>query len=81
MVLNGLAPAKETNDRLLSVGGAAGMSTFMSYYILKARALAGDIQGSLDAVREYYGAMLKLGATSFWEDFDMDWVENAAPIR
>ena len=24
--------------------------------------------------------MLKMGATSFWEDFDIDWIENACPI-
>lgn len=24
--------------------------------------------------------MLKLGATSFWENFDIDWLQNAAPI-
>ena len=80
MVLNGLAEPEAINASLLSKGGAAGMSTFMSYYILKARALAGDIKGSLDAAREYYGAMLSLGATTFWEDFDMEWMKQAAPI-
>ena len=40
MVLNGLAEPEAINASLLSKGGAAGMSTFMSYYILKARALA-----------------------------------------
>lgn len=24
--------------------------------------------------------MLKLGATTFWEDFDVEWLKNAAPI-
>ena len=24
--------------------------------------------------------MLKLGATTFWEDFDVRWLKNAAPI-
>lgn len=24
--------------------------------------------------------MLDLGATTFWEDFDIDWIENAARI-
>lgn len=24
--------------------------------------------------------MLDMGATTFWEDFDMDWMENAARI-
>lgn len=24
--------------------------------------------------------MLDLGATTFWEDFNLDWIPNAAPI-
>ena len=28
----------------------------------------------------YWGAMIDLGATSFWEDFDINWIPNAAPI-
>lgn len=60
--------------------GAKGMSTFMGYYILTARAMAGDYAGCLNCIREYWGGMLALGATTFWEDFDVDWMENASPI-
>ena len=56
------------------------MSTFMGYYILTARAMAGDYEGCLAAIRDYWGGMLRLGATTFWEDFDVDWMENAAPV-
>lgn len=80
LALAGLKDAREVNEKLLRVGGAAGMSTFMGYYILAARAQAGDWQGALDCVREYWGGMLSLGATTFWEDFDIRWLENAAPI-
>ena len=31
-------------------------------------------------MKEYYGKMLKLGATTFWEDFDIAWAENAGRI-
>ena len=48
--------------------------------MLKAKALAGDYVGALEALREYYGGMLKMGATTFWEDFDIEWMENSAPI-
>lgn len=41
----------------------------MGYYILTARAMAGDYEGCLEAIREYWGGMLSLGATTFWEDF------------
>ena len=30
--------------------------------------------------KEYYGGMLSVGATSFWEDFDIAWLENAGRI-
>lgn len=48
--------------------------------MLQAKAKAGDYQGSLDAIRNYWGAMIKLGATTFWEDFNMDWLPNASRI-
>jgi hypothetical protein len=56
------------------------MSTFYGYYMLKARAEAGDYQGAIDNIREYWGGMLDLGATTFWEDFDIDWMKNANRI-
>ena len=56
------------------------MSTFMGYYILTARAMAGDYEGCLETIREYWGGMLSLGATTFWEDFDVDWMKDAARI-
>ena len=80
LTLSGLADAKQMNDEVISVGGAHGYSTFFGYYILAAKAAAGDFCGALDDVREYWGAMLKMGATTFWEDFDLDWLENASPI-
>jgi hypothetical protein len=48
--------------------------------MLKAKAMAGDYKGSLDNIREYWGAMLNLGATTFWEDFNLKWLPNAARI-
>lgn len=79
-VLMGMKDAVQVNDTLLKPGGAKGMSTFMGYYILTARAMAEDYQGCLDCIREYWGGMLALGATTFWEDFNVDWMENASPI-
>lgn len=56
------------------------MLTFYGYYMFKARALAGDYQGAIDNIREYWGAMLDLGATTFWEDFDIEWMKDAGRI-
>ena len=60
-------------------GGAKGFSTFMSYYLLSAIA-SRDKQLAIDLMKEYYGAMLDRGATSFWEDFNMDWLEGSGRI-
>ena len=54
----------------------SGISTYLGYYIL----LAKKNQPALDLVRKYWGAMLDLGATSFWEDFNLDWVPGATRI-
>ncbi len=80
LVLSGIADAKKINDELISVGGAHGYSTFFGYYLLKAKALAGDYDGALDDIKSYWGAMLDMGATTFWEDFDLDWTIGAARI-
>ena len=48
--------------------------------MLEAMARAGDWQGALDIIRSYWGAMLDLGATTFWEDFNLDWLPDAAGI-
>lgn len=80
LALSGLMPAKQANDEVIAVGGTKNFSTFFGYYMLQAKAKAGDYQGSLNVIRDYWGAMIKLGATTFWEDFNMDWIKDAAPI-
>jgi alpha-L-rhamnosidase len=80
LVLSGIANADEMNKKLISKDGAHGFSTFFGYYILTAKALAEDWQGALDGMRDYWGGMLSMGATTFWEDFDINWMKNAAPI-
>ncbi|MCD8032805.1 MAG: alpha-L-rhamnosidase, partial [Alistipes sp.] len=77
MVLAGLADAAETDRDYISKGGSAGFSTFYGYYMLRAMAAAGNYEGALERIREYWGAMLDLGATTFWEDFNMEWLPAA----
>ena len=59
--------------------GAYGFSTFMSYPILSAIA-SKDRQKAVCLMKEYYGAMLEKGATTFWEDFDMEWIDGSGRI-
>ena len=75
-----LAGRRQADDAaMLQAGGAADLSTFMSYYILTATAKAGGTE-MLSMLKEYYGGMLSRGATSFWEDFDIRWLEGSGRI-
>lgn len=65
---------------VLAVGGAKNFSTFYGYYMLEAMAKAGKYQEAMDIISTYWGGMLDLGATTFWEDFNMDWIPNASRI-
>lgn len=60
-------------------GGVKGFSTFMSYYILSAIA-SRDEKLAIELMKEYYGAMLDRGATTFWEDFHIEWLEGSGRI-
>lgn len=77
--LAGMKDAGEMN-LIVARNGAEGFSTFYGYFMLQAMAKAGDYQGAIDCIRNYWGGMLDLGATSFWEDFDMEWLKNAGRI-
>ncbi|MFW6161438.1 MAG: alpha-L-rhamnosidase C-terminal domain-containing protein [Planctomycetota bacterium] len=79
-VLADMADPAEANRAVLARDPCRGLSTFYGYYVLEARARAGDIAGCLDLIRTYWGGMLDLGATSFWEGFDVDWLRDAARI-
>lgn len=80
LALAGLMKPDEANRNYLSVNGAKGFSTFYGYYMLRAMSAAGNHQGAIDVIRQYWGGMLDLGATTFWEDFNMDWLPNASRI-
>ena len=80
MALAGLMDPVTADKEVISVGGAKNFSTFYGYYMLQAMGKAQNVQGGLDIIRTYWGAMLDLGATTFWEDFNMEWLPDAAPI-
>ena len=80
LALADLAPATAINENVLALHPLEGLSTFYGYYVLQARALAGDTDGALEVIRRYWGAMLDLGATSFWEHFELEWAQGAARI-
>ena len=80
LALAGLRDAGEVNQEVLKAGGSKNVSTFYGYYVLEAMAAAGDLEGAQKLIREYWGAMIDFGATSFWEDFNIEWVPGSAGI-
>lgn len=80
LALSDMLDADEAYEKVLKVGGAQNFSTFYGYYMLQAMAKAGKYDEALDIISEYWGGMLDLGATTFWEDFNIEWLENAARI-
>lgn len=80
MAIAGLKDAEKASQEVILPGGAKGFSTFYGYYMLQALAKAGHHQEALDIIRQYWGGMLDMGATTFWEDFDLDWTRNAARL-
>jgi hypothetical protein len=80
LALSGLSDTKAMNEQVLAQNGVQGVSTFYGYYMLEAMSKAGDTQRGIDTVRDYWGGMLDMGATSFWEDFNVAWTNNAFRI-
>ncbi len=67
---------QEAAKAALKENGARGWTTFLSFAIVEALSKIGEGQFALNCIKEYYGAMLDMGATTFWEDFDLDWLKD-----
>ncbi len=80
LALGGMADAGATNREALAPDPLAGLTPFLGSVVLDARALAGDHAGALGLIRGYWGAMIDLGASTFWEDFDIAWAAGSARI-
>ena len=80
LALSGLREPGEMFRECLGLDGTEGVATFYGYYMIEAMCEAGERQAALDTVRDYWGAMLDVGATSFWEDFSVDWTNNCFRI-
>lgn len=75
-----LGELEESDIALMQKLGANGLSTFMSYYILTAYAHYFGRDAALEICRTYYGGMLDRGATTFWEDFHLSWLDDSGRI-
>ena len=80
LALSDLAEPKRMFDEVLGKNGHEGVSTFYGYYMLEAMSKSGANQRALDTIRDFWGAMLDVGATSFWENFSLAWTNNCFRI-
>lgn len=76
--------ADDTIDRqeglLLANNGAQGFSTFYGYYMLEALAKCNMYEEAMQIISDYWGGMLDLGATTFWEDLTYEDLSKATRI-
>lgn len=80
LALAGLMKPEEADRRYLAVNGGHGFSTFYGYYMLRAMAAAGQLSRGDRRDTPILGCELDLGATTFWEDFNLDWLPGASRI-
>lgn len=80
MAVVGLMDPVQASEEVIAVDGAKRFSTFYGLYMLDALTMAGKQDEALDIVSDYWGGMLDMGATTFWEDFNIEWMENSARL-
>lgn len=77
--IQGMMDAEEAS-KIIIENGPEKFTSFMGYYLLEALAKGGHYTEAMDLISKYWGKMLDLGATTFWEDFNYADAENAARI-
>jgi alpha-L-rhamnosidase len=80
LALAGVREPKQVSASVLTKNGPSDLSTYYGFFVLQALAESGDTDTALDFISTYWGAMLDYGATTFWEDFDLSWTNNAGRI-
>ncbi len=80
LVLGGYHFPADWHCNALKVEPDRRISTFFGYFVLEAMAAMNTPETALQIIRSYWGGMLDMGATTFWEDFDLEWIKNASPI-
>ena len=79
-VAGGLADPQKVWQEILSQQAETGLSTLHMDNILKAWSRAGKTAPAIELLKKYYGGMLSLGSTTFWEHFELEYLDNAARI-
>ncbi len=79
LAIQGMLDA-ETASQIILKNGPEKFTSFMGYYFLEALAKGGHYSEAMDLIAAYWGRMLELGATTFWEDFNYADARNAGRI-
>ncbi len=80
MSVAGILEPEKACKEVIAVDGAKRFSTFYGLYMLDALSMADRYQDALNIISDYWGGMLDMGATTFWEDFNIEWKENSARL-
>ena len=75
----GLMEASPASSIILG-NGPEKFTSFMGYFLLEALARDGRYAEAMRMISAYWGRMLELGATTFWEDFNYEDGKHAARI-
>lgn len=80
MTVAGIMDPEKACNEVIAIDGAKRFSTFYGLYMLDALSMAGMYDLALQIISDYWGGMLDMGATTFWEDFNIEWMENSVRI-
>lgn len=79
-VLGGLADSQLVHKEILAAEPERWLSTFHMDNILQAWSAAGKGNEAIDLLKKYYGGMIQLGSSTYWEHFDLEYLNNASRI-
>lgn len=79
LALAGLIEPGKASEVILK-NGASGFAAFYGYYMLEALAKDNQYSKAMEIISDYWGAMIDLGATTFWENFNYGDHLNATAI-
>ena len=79
LAIEGMMDPEEASAIILG-NGPEKFTSFMGYYLLEALAKGGHYAEAMRLISDYWGRMLDLGATTFWEDFNYNDAKNAGRI-
>jgi len=73
-IYSGLADENQTQtiwQKVLSHPDQFRITPYYNFYVISAMALAGQYKPALDWIRQYWGGMVRRGATSTWEAYEL----------